>query len=168
MCHNKYAPQMLYISHICQIIHVHMNNYVNIYASCGPIAMNSVMGKTCIHTFHIIGICPWTNMTPTSHIYVPLHYYCGPHTNPSSWIYKSKRQLAATFNYQAISIYMSEINMALKCHIYATYANNFMCRYNNTMSVYHNATNSVTTSTGMHTFILLACALEQISPTSYT
>ena len=32
-----------------------------------------------IHTLHIIGLCLWTNMPATLHIFVPLHCYCSVH-----------------------------------------------------------------------------------------
>ena len=39
----------------CKYIYLHRQTYMNMYV------------------FHIIGICPWTNMPATSHIHAPLH-----------------------------------------------------------------------------------------------
>ena len=44
--------------HICQLVHVQMpDNYISIYTSYEPTAINNVARDTGIHTFHIIGIC---------------------------------------------------------------------------------------------------------------
>ena len=45
--------------------------------------INNVTRNTGIHTFHIIGIYPWSNMpvTVTLHIYVPPHSSCSLHIN---------------------------------------------------------------------------------------
>ena len=101
------------------------------------------------HTFYIIGICPWTNMPPTSHIYVPLHYYCGLHIDLT--LLHRTCEKTSVFIYHAIAISVLATNMALKCHIYATYANYFICTCETTMSAY-NAINNVTSSTGIHIF----------------
>ena len=42
-------------------------------------AITSVSKTTGIHTFHMIGTCPQTNMFDTLHIYFPLHYCCSQH-----------------------------------------------------------------------------------------
>ena len=47
------------------------------------IAMNNVIRSTDVHTLHITGICPWTNMPGTLHIYVALHFYYSLHWNPT-------------------------------------------------------------------------------------
>ena len=54
-------------------MHIWCDNYVSIYTSYEPTAINSVTKCTGIHTFHIIEICPWANMPATIHIFVPLH-----------------------------------------------------------------------------------------------
>ena len=59
------------------------DNPLSIYASNDSNAINNVTMNTDIHTFHIIGICPWANMPVTFYIHVPLHYYCGLHIDPS-------------------------------------------------------------------------------------
>ena len=62
----------------CQFfIHVQISdNYVSIYTSHEFTTINNVNRSTGIHTFHITGICPWTNMPATLYIYVPLHFKC--------------------------------------------------------------------------------------------
>ena len=44
--------------------------------------INNMSTRTDIHTFHIIGMCTWTNMSAKLHIYVPLSYYCSLHIYP--------------------------------------------------------------------------------------
>ena len=69
--------------HICQLLHVHIgDNYVSIYISYELTAINKFTRNTGIHTFHIIEICPWTNMPTTMHIHVPQHFYCSLHIDP--------------------------------------------------------------------------------------
>ena len=48
----------------------HIRQLHSIHAPYEPNAISNVTWKTGIHTFHITGICPSTNMPPTSHIYV--------------------------------------------------------------------------------------------------
>ena len=43
----------------------------------------NVTMTTGMHTPHITGICPWTNMPATLHICVPLHFYCRLKINPT-------------------------------------------------------------------------------------
>ena len=52
-----YAPQMLHISHIHQLLNVNIcNNYDSLYASYGLHAINNVTRNSGIHIFHIMGI----------------------------------------------------------------------------------------------------------------
>ena len=44
-------------------------------------------------------------------------------------------QATATGSSHIIAKYIPETNMPLRCHTYSTYANNFMCTYETTMSV---------------------------------
>ena len=75
---------MLHISDICQLVHMQISNhYISIDALYEPTAINNVASNTGMHTFHIIGICLWTNMPPTSHTYVPLHCYSILHIDPT-------------------------------------------------------------------------------------
>ena len=60
-------------------------------------AINSVTRNTAIHTFHIIGIYPGTNMPTTLHIFVPLHYYCTLHTDCTYKFKKKNFQLLTMF-----------------------------------------------------------------------
>ena len=117
---KKYAPQIPHIFYICQLL-FHMqisDNYVSIYTPYQLTAINDVTMTTDIYIFHIIGICPRTNMSPTLHIYVLLLFYCSLHIKP--------QQQTATFNYHVITTYMPFTNMPIKCHRYTNY---FMCRY---------------------------------------
>ena len=41
-----------------------------------------VTSSTGIHTFHNIGICPWTNMPTRLYMYVPPYKYCSVHVDP--------------------------------------------------------------------------------------
>ena len=71
---------MLQICHICQILHVHiLDYYITTYTSYELGAFNNVIRSTGIHTFHITGKSPWTNMPGTLHKYLPLHFYCSLH-----------------------------------------------------------------------------------------
>ena len=72
------------IYHICQLLQVHIwDNYVNLYTSYELTAIDSVTAGTGIFSVHIIGIYPWTNMLPTVYMYVPLHFYCSVHLDPT-------------------------------------------------------------------------------------
>ena len=68
-------------------------------------------------------------MPPILYIYVPLHYYC-------SLNIASQKQQTAPLIYHTIIIYVPATNMPLKCHIYSTYANYFMHRYEAAMLKY--------------------------------
>ena len=43
------------------------------YTSYELTVISHVTKSTDVNKFHIIGICPWNNMPPTSHMNVPLH-----------------------------------------------------------------------------------------------
>ena len=108
------------------------DNYVSIFTLYELTAMNNIITNTAIHTFHIIGKCPWINMSITLYIYVPLQYYCYLHVGPTGLHIQVKKQQTATSNYHT-----------LKCQIYATYAHYFMCTYQMAMSVYRPYMNSL-------------------------
>ena len=62
---NKYSLKC----NIYKLLHVHIwDIYVSIYTSYGLIAIKHVTRSTGIYTFHITGICPWTNMPATLHM----------------------------------------------------------------------------------------------------
>ena len=94
---------------------------VSIYASYKLAAINNMTRNTGIHTFHIIGICPWTDMPATQHINVTLHCYCSLHIDSLVLHMSVEKQQTATFSYQAITIHVPAINMPLKCHTCHTY-----------------------------------------------
>ena len=50
--------------------------------------INIAIRNTGIHTFNIIGICPWTNMHATLPIFIPLCYYCTlpAHISGKNWL----------------------------------------------------------------------------------
>ena len=55
----------LSICHIYRLGHVHIwHNYASIHTSYELATINNVTRNTAIHTLHIVGICPWTNMPP--------------------------------------------------------------------------------------------------------
>ena len=100
---------------------------------------------TYIHTLHIAGICPRTNMSTTLQIYIP-HYYCSLHTDFTDKLKKTN----CNFNYHAIVIYVPATNMSLSCHICPNYSmciNGYICQYTALLYIY---------------FTLLAYAPEQI------
>ena len=81
-CHicasNKYASQIPNMPHI----------QVSLYACDTTLSVSIPYISSLQSTmwlgalvFHIIGICPRTNMSATLHIYVPLYYYCSLHTD---------------------------------------------------------------------------------------
>ena len=81
VCVRKYYfPEMSHMSHMYRLVHVYIwDNYVSTYTSYEHNKINNLTRNTYMHTFHIIGICLWRNMTSKSHIYGPLHYYHGLH-----------------------------------------------------------------------------------------
>ena len=80
---DKYASQMPYICHICQLFTMYMGDIcVSIYTSYQLTPINNVTRSTGIHTFHIISRCPRKYVPATLHIYVPLHFYCSLHIYP--------------------------------------------------------------------------------------
>ena len=78
-CDNKYAtvtyipktnmPHICYISHICQLVQVHIwNNYVSIYISYGPTAINNVTRNMGTHNFTLVAYA-------SEQICLPYHTY---------------------------------------------------------------------------------------------
>ena len=120
-----------------------LHNSVSVYTSYEPTAINIVTGSTGIHTPHIIGICPSTNIPTT--LYIHAHCTATAFYTPQYCIYRSHKQLSATLIHHAVAIYVSKTNISLKCLISATYINKFMCRYNTTRSVYMLHINSLQT-----------------------
>ena len=61
MCQQQICPQMPDICHICQLLHLQIwENYVSISTSYELNAMKCDHDHY-MHTFHITGICSWTN-----------------------------------------------------------------------------------------------------------
>ena len=79
---------------------------MSIYTSYELTIMSSVTRITGIHTIHITGIYPLTNIPPILHTHVPLHCTCGVHIKPTL----VHTQLKA----RQCSYYLS-----CYCHIYA-------------------------------------------------
>ena len=45
---------------------------------------STISHQNCWYTYiHLIGTRPWTNMPDTLYIYVPMHFYCILHTDPT-------------------------------------------------------------------------------------
>ena len=158
-----HAPQMLSSYLVCKLFHVHIRDkYVCIYASYELSTFNSETRCTSLHTFYIIGICPWTHMPVILQMYVPMHCYQSLHKDPTLLYIQVKSQLNATFTYNAIAIYVPAINTALQCH---------MCQlanaqiWHNYVSIYNpyrrNAVHNVTRSTSVNIYPLLGNTPEQ-------
>ena len=86
-CHicgsNRYVPQMPYMYHICQLVHVQIwDNYISGHDWCEVTAVTCMMRSTGIHTIYIISICSKTNMPAKMQTYDPLHFYCILHIEP--------------------------------------------------------------------------------------
>ena len=61
--------------HICLLLQVQiLENYTSIHTSYELTPINNVTRTTGIHTCHIIGICPWTNIPATLHTLVQLQF----------------------------------------------------------------------------------------------
>ena len=120
---NKYAPQMPHVCHICQLLYVQiLDQYISIYNSYKLNAINSVTKSTGLFTFHIIDICPGTNVSGTLHMYFTLHLQWILHLDHRLLHIKVKKTTNSTFIYHAITIYMPASNVPLKCFWYAIYA----------------------------------------------
>ena len=87
--------------------------------------VNHVTGNTTIHIFHITGICPWTNMSATLHIYVSPYYYSSLYRDPNS-LYISINK-TVTFIYYTTENYVPATNMPHKSHINGTCPNYLLC-----------------------------------------
>ena len=105
--------------HIWKLVHVQIgDNYVSIHTSYELNAINNVTRITGIHTFHICGICLWTNIPSTLHTYAPMHYYYSLQIDPNYWIYKSKQQQQTATLFTILMAYIcQQKNKPLKCHI---------------------------------------------------
>ena len=68
------------------------------------------------------------------------------------WIYKSNKKMNCNFIYDALSIYVPATNILLKCHICQLLHVQIYDNYVSISTSYENAINSVTMTTGMHTF----------------
>ena len=83
------CQQQIHSSNATYMIHTPLlhgqvsDNYVSIQTSYQLRTIKSVTKNTRIHSFHIIGICPWTNMPATFHKYVTLHFYLSLHIDPA-------------------------------------------------------------------------------------
>ena len=69
-----------YIRQLCQYI----------YIPYEFTAINNVTRSTGIHIFQITGICPWTNMPATLHVFVLLQFYCSLYTGNNNLLYYCK------------------------------------------------------------------------------
>ena len=108
------------------------DSYVSIYTLHELTAVKNITTSTCIHTFHIIGICPWTHMPAIWH----MKSHCTTNvvymqTHITAHI--SQKKMKCNFIYYAKTLY---VPVSLKSYIYATYANYFMCTWDNYVSIY--------------------------------
>ena len=75
---------MSLICYICQLVHVQISdNYVWIYTSYGLTVINNVTMSNGVYMFHIIVICPSTNMPAILHIHVALLKHCTLSIDPT-------------------------------------------------------------------------------------
>ena len=70
---------------------------VSAYTYCELIAINSVTRNTGIHTFHIIGNCPWTNVCHIAGT-CPTTLLLQTKNRPHNTSYISKRKTKCNFN----------------------------------------------------------------------
>ena len=121
---------------LCKLVYVPIwGNYVSIYASYELNAINNVTRCTGIHRFHIIGICLWTNVFATLHIYVLLHGYCSLLMDPALLTYHYQTQQKVNFNlpcychicannkYASQLSYINHMLKLLDIHLRGRYAN---------------------------------------------
>ena len=73
-------------------------------------------------------MCPFTDMTVKLHMYVPLHYYCNLHID-LTLMHIQVQNIYCKVTLHIFAKYVLETTMLLKCHIYTTYANYFLCTY---------------------------------------
>ena len=134
---NKYTPQMPQICYILKLVHVQIwGNYVSIYTLYELTAINSVTTSNNIHTFHINGICPWTNMLATLHIYILLHVYCTTHTDLALLHISVKNKIHKIYlQFTMLLSYVPATHMPLK-HIYATFPYYSVCINEDIMLIY--------------------------------
>ena len=59
-------------------------------------------------------------MAISLHIYIPVHYYCSLHTDPTLLHIAVNKQQTATFTYHAIAIYVLITNTPLQFYTYTT------------------------------------------------
>ena len=80
MCQQHICPSnATYMPHVPITSCTYIQHSLSIYTSQELNAINNMTKNTAIYTFHIIGICPLTNMPAAFHIYMPLYYSCSLH-----------------------------------------------------------------------------------------
>ena len=150
-------PMIIYLHTLVYmyiLIYIRRNNSIYIFIQTNM--DECVFMCVCMPIFHIIGICPWTSIATTSHRYVPLCYFCSLHIHQilmQRLVQKMQLLIIMLLPHVTITI------ISLKYHIYTTFPNNFMCTWNNYVSIYttyeFTAINNVTRSTGIHTFPII-------------
>ena len=81
--------------HIYILVNVQISgNYISINASYELTQINNVTRNTGIHTFCIIGICPWKDMPTKWYIYVPLHCISGLQIDPTLQLSKTSKPVS--------------------------------------------------------------------------
>ena len=125
MCQQQMCPQMPYICHMWKLFHMQRgNNFVSISLLYLESLQSTTWPQVLVYTYFILlTYSPWTNMSATLHMDVPLYCYCSLHIDPTLLHKQIKNQQNATLTYHAIAIHGPRRNMPLKCHMYVTNAN---------------------------------------------
>ena len=119
---------MQYISHMYQVVHVHMRQLFQytylIWIRCNQHCDQEHWYTYISHYWHLNKyVSHITDVCPTTLLLWPIYRpRITAHTS-------SKMKQSTAANSHMIANYVPKTNVPLKCHIYATYANKFMCRY---------------------------------------
>ena len=141
--------------HIWLSFHMQItNSYITIYTSHALITINSVTTNTAIHTFILLAYVPQQICL----LHCMYMVYCTSTAvciQTHTTLHISKNNKLQPFFTIYIHIYANN-KYSLKCHIYITYANNFICKYETAMLVYISyeltPMNIVIRSTGIYAF----------------
>ena len=118
---------------------------------CACMCTKSLLPHHCTHILYF-----------TEQIFMP-HCKYQPHSHYARRIYRSnilqmcsKTQVNALSTSHGFAMHVLTTDITLKCKIYATYANNFICTEHSYVNIYTSyeltTINNVTRNTGIHTF----------------
>ena len=110
MCQQICPPNAIDIPYKPIISCVQMRQPCQLYTLYELNTTNNVTRSTGILTFHITGICPWTNMPSKLHKYVPLHFF-SLHIEPKLLHISVKNLYTAIFIYHFIAKYVQLRNI---------------------------------------------------------